>query len=230
MPSTDTMTILKGRFLECCDCYTICPCWVKERPDEDHCNALYVWTFDQESKIQGHKIGGTSIAAAAFYGNRGGLQAAIYVDEDLQDSEAKVLLLEAFSGQSLPSLQGLANLVGTVVDSGIAKITHKREPKGAKEEVWEVTVEVLQDDRYTTLAHAKGTSAFMEKGRDGNKQEREKPLALYDTALHDELGLQNNPVIVQAVERFEIAVSPLPGGPFVYAGRSGMAADFDYTP
>jgi hypothetical protein len=209
-------TKLSGRFLECCDCYTICPCWVKERPDEDHCSALYVWTFDLDAKIEGHPIGGKSIVAAAFYGNRGGLQAAIYVDQTLA-VEAQQLLLEAFAGKSLESLKGLARLVGTVVDSGVAKITHT-ETHGK----WDVTVEVNNSQ----IAHATGTNAIME-GRAGHL--RGKPLTLNDTALHDELGLQDV-VTVQAVERFEMAVAPLPGGPFVYAGRSGMAARFDYSP
>ena len=34
---------LVGRFLEACDCYAICPCWIDELPDEDRCTGLYVW-------------------------------------------------------------------------------------------------------------------------------------------------------------------------------------------
>jgi hypothetical protein len=57
---------------------------------------------------------------------------------------------------------------------------------------------------------------------------RSQPLTLNDTALDDELGI-DGAVTVQKVDRFEMAVSPLPGGPFVYSGRSGMAAKFNYS-
>jgi hypothetical protein len=76
MPSTHHNK-LKGKFIECCDCYTICPCWVKDRPDEDHCSSLYIWTFDEDAQIEGKDIGGKSVAAAAFHWGDGERQSAI---------------------------------------------------------------------------------------------------------------------------------------------------------
>jgi hypothetical protein len=241
---------LKGKFVECCDCYTICPCWVNERPDEDHCSALYIWTFDDDAKIEGRDIGGKSVAAAAFYRSRSGvksanldandkpekllgrpqlsidpeqqnadgeekepssnMQSAIYVD-DRMDKDVQQLLIDAFSGRTIKSLQSLQRLVGTVVDSGPAKIV-REESNGE----WTVTVEV----EGSRIAHATGEATEMGK--------LAKPLTLNDTALHDELGIEGA-VELQKVNRFEMAVSPLPGGPFVYSGRSGMAANFDYS-
>jgi hypothetical protein len=207
MASTDR---LKGRFVECCDCFTICPCWVHDRPDEDHCSSLYVWTFDEDAQIEGNAIGGKSVAAVAFYGNRSGTQSAIYVDMTL-DKSAQQDLLDAFSGKTNENLKSLGRLLGTIVDQSTAQITHKRDKMG-----WEVTVEV----EGIRLAHAAGTDAQMEG--------RSQPLTLNDTALHDELGIEGA-VGVQTVDRFEMAVSPLPGNPFVYSGRSGMAAKFNYS-
>jgi hypothetical protein len=201
---------LKGRFVECCDCFTICPCWVHDRPDEDHCSSLYIWTFDEDAQIEGKAIGGKSVAAVAFHGNRSGAQSAIYVDMTLDELTQQVLL-DAFSGKTHERLQGLARLLGTVIVQGAAQIMHKQDNTG-----WEVTVQA----EGSRIAHASGTHAKMEG--------RSKPLTLHDTALHDELGIEGA-VGVQQVSRFEMAVSPLPGGPFVYSGRSGMAANFDYS-
>jgi hypothetical protein len=243
---------LSGEFVECCDCYTICPCWVNERPDEDHCSSLYIWTFDEGSLIQGQPIGGISVAAAAFYRRRSGvksadnpkdkqeredkklgrpqisidpeqqnaddpaqtpssnMQSAIYVDDTL-DEPTRKLLIDAFSGRSIERLKCLQRLVGTVVDSGPATIDRKVSNGG-----WEITVTV----NGSRLAQASYTEATM-KGQDW-------PLSLNDTALHYELGIEGA-VELQKVSRFEMAVSPLPGGPFVYAGRSGMAARFNYS-
>jgi hypothetical protein len=240
---------LAGEFVECCDCYTICPCWVNERPDEDHCSSLYIWTFDDDAHIQGHPIGGKSVAAAAFYRRRSGvksadktdseerklgrpqisidpeqqqaendrqrtsssnMQSAIYVDDTL-DEPTQNLLIDAFSGRSIDRLKSLQRLVGTVVDSGPATIDRQVSNGG-----WEITVTV----NGSRLAQASYTEATM-KGQDW-------PLSLKDTALHYELGIEGA-VELQKVSRFEMAVSPLPGGPFVYAGRSGMAARFNYS-
>lgn len=243
---------LAGEFVECCDCYTICPCWVNERPDEDHCSSLYIWTFENGSQIEGHDIGGKSVAAAAFYRRRSSvksadnakdkqdreekklgrpqisidpeqqnadnpvltsssnMQSAIYVDDTL-DEPTRKLLIDAFSGRSIERLKSLQRLVGTVVDSGPATIDRHVSNGG-----WEITVTV----NGSRLAQASYTEATM-KGQDW-------PLSLKDTALHYELGI-DGAVELQKVSRFEMAVSPLPGGPFVYAGRSGMAARFNYS-
>jgi hypothetical protein len=244
---------LSGEFVECCDCYTICPCWVNERPDEDHCSSLYIWTFDDDAHIQGHPIGGKSVAAAAFYRRRSGvksadnandkkdgeekklgrpqisidpeqqnaeddrqqmpasnMQSAIYVDDRIEDPITRQLLIDAFSGRSIERLKCLQRLVGTVVDNGSATID--RHPSNGG---WEITVTV----NGSRIAQASYTEAKI--------RGQEWPLTLNDTALHYELGI-DGAVELQKVHRFEMAVSPLPGGPFVYAGRSGMAARFNY--
>lgn len=201
---------LHGQFLECCDCFTICPCWVNDRPDEDHCSAIYVWTLGADCVIDRQPVPeGTSVVAASFHGNRSGTQSAILVDERLTPALQR-LLIDAFSGRTVQRLQDLQRLVGTIVHAGPARIDVTRNGKR-----WEVSVSA----EGSQLARAHGGPATMEG--------RQKPLTLQDTALHDELGL-SAAVEVHRVERFELAVSALPGGPFVYAGRSGMAAPFAY--
>jgi hypothetical protein len=139
------------------------------------------------------------------------MQSAIYVDDTIEDPIAQKLLIDAFSGRSIERLKSLQRLVGMVVDSGPATIDRKVSNGG-----WEITVTV----NGSRLAQASYTEATM-KGQDW-------PLSLKDTALHYELGIEGA-VELQKVSRFEMAVSPLPGGPFVYAGRSGMAARFNYS-
>jgi hypothetical protein len=201
---------LTGEFIECCDCYTICPCWTDDTPDEDHCSAIYVWTFDDGTTIGGETLAGRSIVAASFHGDRGGSQSALYVDDTLSP-KAQQALLEAFAGRGGPTLRDISKLLGTIVDQGPAKITRTR--NGA---AWEVEVEL----KIGRLAYARGGPSIMD---DGNKV-----LTIDNSALHKELRL-TGPVEVQTVERLEMAVSPLPGGPFAYKGRAGMLARFDYS-
>jgi hypothetical protein len=206
---------LSGEFIECCDCYTICPCWTNDKPDEDHCSAIYVWTFDKGTTIGGETLDGRSIVAASFHGNRGGSQSALYVDDTLSP-KAQQALLGAFAGQGGPTLRDLSKLLGTIIDQGSAKITRTRNGEG-----WEVEVELEQGPlKYARLAYARGGPSIMDDGS--------KVLTIDHSALHKELRLMG-PVKVQAVERFEMAVSPLPGGPFTYKGRAGMLAQFNYS-
>ena len=228
-------TILKGQFLEFCDCYTICPCWVKDTPDEEHCSALYVWHFDPGCKIGGVDIGGKSVAMAAFHARRRGTQSAIFVDKTAAE-EGKRLLRQAFSSAvsnpAQPALDpalttamaGLKVLLGDVVQTAEASIVLAAPAPGnpADQKHLQVTVS-FEDDQgsCTTLAKAQYSDAIM--------QGQSTTLTLDHSALHDELKLQGA-VDVQRVERFEFDVASLPAAPFVLKARSGMRARFDYTP
>lgn len=206
---------LSGEFIECCDCYTICPCWTNDKPDEDHCSAIYVWTFDIGAMIAGEILDGRSIVAASFHGNRGGSQSALYVDDTLSP-KAQQALLGAFAGQGGSTLRDVSKLLGTIIDQGSAKITRSRNNDG-----WEVEVSVVQKSlKHARLAYARGGPSIMDDGL--------KVLTIDHSALHKELRL-TGPVEVQAVERFEMAVSPFLGGPFTYQGRAGMLARFNYS-
>lgn len=204
---------LKGEFIECCDCYTICPCWASDRPDEDHCSAIYIWTFDKGSLIGGEDVGEHSVVAASFHGNRGGSQSALYADSRLPP-RTQALLLDAFTGKGGETLQGLARLLGTVIDRGAATISNSRTGTDVNAE-WTIEVSVEQ----VRLAYATGRPAVMDEER--------LALTIDNSALHQELQLEG-PVAVQKMQRFEMAIAPLPGAPFAYAGRAGMRARFDY--
>lgn len=236
---TQTSTILRGQFLEFCDCYTICPCWVNETPDEEHCSALYLWHFDPDCMISGVDIGGKSLAMAAFHARRRGTQSAIFVDKTVA-AEGKALLLQAFSCAAsdnaqtsldpgvTKAMEGLKGLLGEVVQTAEASIVLVAPASGStdNQKDWQVTV-CFEDEEgnSTILAKAHYGDAIM-KGQENTVQPN--PLTLNNTALHDELKIQGN-VVVQRVERFEFDVASLPTAPFVLKARSGMSGRFDYT-
>lgn len=236
-----TQITLEGQFHEFCDCYTICPCWVNESPDEDHCSALYVWRFAPGCQIDGLAIGGGSIAVAAFHARGQRTQSAIFVDKRLDPvAQERLLALYATAGVkseggdqpenppagqeplvSNSGLDGLRRLLGMVVQTGIATFDWSDPEAGATEQS---SVALLLEG--SLLARASYQDAYMQSNKKG--VQRTTPLTLKDTALHDELALQEE-VVVQTVQRFEFDVSSLPGAAFVYAGRSGMRGHFRYS-
>lgn len=201
---------LSGTFVECCDCFTICPCWVADKPDEDHCSGLYVWAFDAGSKVAGIDVGGASVAAATFHGNRAGGQAVLFVDETL-GKPAQNALISAFSGRGGGALEDLSRLLGTIVDAGPARIeTDFREGR------FSVSVSI-------------GTSKLAAaNGEDKALDNKPLPMKLTDTALENELGIQGA-VTVQEMERLAVSVATLPGGAYQFKGRSGMRGQFAYA-
>lgn len=202
---------LTGDFIECCDCFTICPCWVAQIPDEEHCSALYIWKFSEGSKIEGEDVSGKSVVAATYHGLRRASQSAIYVDDKIKSEATRNALILAFSGKGGGPLKDLSNLTGATIDSGPAKIS-------AHFAAGEWSVEV------------KAQTALLAKssGIDREFKDQAGPVTLQKTALHKKLGLKGA-AIIQNVEQFEMAVSPLPGGPFIFSGRSGMRSSFHYS-
>lgn len=221
---------LSGAFVECCDCFTICPCWVADTPDEDHCSGLYVWHFAEGSKIGKFNVSGKSVAAATFHGNKAKGQAVLFVDQGLEQG-AQAALADAFSAprENLAGKPGknpmkaaapapredaladLVKLLGTVIDVRAAKI----EADFTKRDNFSVKVSLGA----TLLASADGKAKAFEN----------KPIAmtLSDTALEDELGIQGA-VTVQEMKSLRVADARLPGGPYQFTGRSGMRGQFRY--
>jgi hypothetical protein len=56
-----TSYALRGDFIESCDCFDLCPCWVDDDPDEDHRTGLVVWKLGEGSTI-GTKSGGLDVS------------------------------------------------------------------------------------------------------------------------------------------------------------------------
>jgi hypothetical protein len=202
---------LSGDLIECCDCFTICPCWVAEIPDEEHCSALYVWHFAAGSTIEGRDIGGRTVVAATYHGRRRSSQSAIYVDDTIVDEATRNALILAFSGKGGGSLADISSLTGSTIDAGAAKIT----VSFAVGE-WSVHVEA----KAALLASCVGSDREFD-GQTG-------PVSVEKTALHTKLGVKGA-VDIQDVSEFQIALSPLPSGPFVFSGRSGMRGTFAYS-
>lgn len=196
---------LAGDFLECCDCQTICPCWVDETPDEDHCSGIYVWRFDNDSALAGEPLAGLAVAVAAYHGKRGQAQSALYIDARTPP-RARQALIDGFTMASIAALQPLKALLGTIVavHDG-ATITF--EPQGAN---WQLSITKNQQ----TISQATVTDATPN-------------VTLRNTALHQEFGLQDE-VRVQRVAHFKQSDATLPSGAFEYRGRAGMAGRFHY--
>jgi hypothetical protein len=200
---------LSGTFVECCDCFTICPCWVADTPDEDHCSGLYVWTLDAGSKVAGLDVGGKSIAAATFHGLGGPGQAVLFVDETLGKAEQNALI-EAFCGKRGGPLEDLAKLLGTILDAVPAKITTTFAAGS-----FDVSVTV----KGSKLASAKGKPKLFKNEAD--------PMIVDNSALEAKLGIRGV-TQVQQMDNLSVSVAALPGGPYEFAGRSGMRGSFAY--
>jgi hypothetical protein len=200
---------LSGTFVECCDCFTVCPCWVADKPDDDHCSGLYVWTFDQGSRIAGFDVSHKSVAAATFHGNRTGGQAVLFADQTLV-APARNALIEAFSGRREGPLQDLAKLLGTIISSEPAIIETKFDA-----DEFRVSVTV----RGSKLASANGKAKYLDNQAD--------PMTLNNSALETELGIQGL-VEVQDMDNLSVSVATLPGGAYQFTGRSGMRGSFVY--
>ncbi|MDR0781448.1 MAG: DUF1326 domain-containing protein [Pseudomonadales bacterium] len=216
---------LTGDFVECCDCYTICPCWVSEIPDEDHCSGLYVWTFAAGSRIDGIDVGGLSIAAAAFHAVRSGGQSMFFLDTSpngggggADPDLAYDAILNAFTGaidrqdpgKDAGQFATLSKLLGTVIGHKPAKIAS-----------------AFDDGHFKVSVAVGGVRIAAAKGHDWVFQGEATPMSLSHTALTDELGIQSE-VRVQQMEKLTVNVAALPGGPLEFKGRAGMRGKFHY--
>lgn len=203
-------TRLNGHFIECCDCYTVCPCWVDEKADEGHCTGLYAWVFADDAEIAGTSLKGKAVAAASYHGRRQVTQTVLFLDPGLTDDQRDALV-RIFAGDEGARFRGLRSLLGDIVAKIPATITARRMTSN-----WSITIE--SDDQ--VLANAQGVDRVF--------SDRNGPITVSDTALDTEMGVDGS-VRVQDMKRLEIAVAALPGDPFVYVGRAGMAGQFDYS-
>lgn len=202
---------IAGTFVECCDCFTVCPCWTSDIPDEDHCSGLYVWTFREGSRIEGHDVGGRSVAAASFHAVRAGGQAMLFIDSKIAGA-ARHATVRAFTGKAGGPLKELSKLLGTIIGWESAEITAKFE-----KQKFSVCVGIADH----SVASASGEpKVFL--------ADNALPMTLSDTALTRELGIEG-PVQVQAMKSLTVAVAALPGGPLEFSGRWGARGRFQYA-
>lgn len=196
---------LTGDFVECCDCFTVCPCWVNDVPDEDHCSGLYLWSFAEGSEIDDIPVGGMHVAAAAFHAARSRGQAIFFIDAG-KNADAFEALRKAFSG-----LDALGKLLGDILDVQEATISSTFDQK-------DFVVEVIVEKRRIAKA----------EGEDKKFAEARPPMTLRNAALTDQLGIGSGEVRVQTMGDLTVDVAALPGGPLYLRGRSGMRGKFCY--
>lgn len=207
--------LLTGDFVECCDCFTICPCWVNEIPDEDHCSGLYLWSLGPGSRIGDVDVAGMQVAAASFHAVRAGGQAMFFIDAGNRNaqetSRIEHLLYDVFSGRLGTGLKALSKLLGTNLGYRPARITS-----------------TFAGSNFDVDVTVGGQSIARAAGKDNVVPGSACPTTLKDTALTEALGIGSRAVTVQRMGDLTMDVVALPGGPLNFRGRSGMRSRFTY--
>ena len=127
---------LTGRFLEACDCYAICPCWIDEVPDEARCTGLFAWDI-VAGEVHGHDVSGLRVVSLSYHeGKRRGSRQRVVLLYDEGASEAqRSALSEVFSGRSGGPLGELADMLGELASQRSAKIDISWDGQRAKLDV-----------------------------------------------------------------------------------------------
>jgi hypothetical protein len=114
---------LAGRFLEACDCFAVCPCWIDEVADEGECTGVFVWDITN-GEAKGHDVSGLRVASVSFHeGKRSTARQSVVllIDDRGNDSQASVLG-DVFSGRCGGPLGDLGMMLGELVAQRRAKI------------------------------------------------------------------------------------------------------------
>jgi hypothetical protein len=211
---------ISGTFIEACDCMLICPCWLDDEPDEDHCTGLFAWHIEAGT-INGTPVAGRRVVSVSTHsGGRksGRTTTALFVDDGASDAQLAVLA-SAFSGDVEGPLGELTDVSGTVLLHERARIEVTAFGMGQ-----EVTVRPVPTGPGDEPAHLVQVSA--EPRVFGGES---RPLTLHNTALHKELQVPDNGAVTAHLgEQFSVHVPVLPGGFTDLKGRSGMTGRFRY--
>jgi hypothetical protein len=120
---------LQGSFSEACDCYSICPCWTGNNPDEGQCTGLFTWDLE-EGSIDGVDVAGLRAASVShhtgFRGDDARQRVVLLIDESATQRQSDALVA-AFTGSLGGPLQELADLLGELLGVEHAPITIRRE-------------------------------------------------------------------------------------------------------
>lgn len=114
---------LQGSFMELCDCFAVCPCWVGQNPTEDRCTGAFGWVIE-DGQVGGIEVGGLRVVSVSFHsGHRdaGGQEVYLFVDENASDTQFGALV-ELFTGQRGGPLGELGTLMGVLRGSSRAPI------------------------------------------------------------------------------------------------------------
>ncbi|HWM57566.1 MAG TPA: DUF1326 domain-containing protein [Pseudonocardia sp.] len=207
--------LLAGRFVEACDCSLICPCWLDDDPDEDHCTGLFAWHIE-EGTINGQPVDGRRVVSVSTHtGGRRDRRTstALFVDDGATDAQ-RDLLCSAFAGELEGPLRDLAAVTGVVLQRERARIDLVETATD-----WQVTVRPAASPE-----HLVSVTAAQRVFRDETR-----PLTLHTTALHRELAVPGDgAVTAYRGGELSVHVPVLPAGYTDVNGRSGMAGRFRY--
>lgn len=234
-----TSYLISGKFLESCDCFDLCPCWVAEDPDEEHCTGLVAWALDDKSKVNGTSVAGARVAAVTSHNGQRrstGAVTVLFVDRGSLDGACTELLATAFSGlvddKPAPGPLGdLARVTGTVLHARPAKINI-----GGDEKAWTLDIRPTDDPASGSVVRVEGRPAAFpdppggaDRDGDGNTTPPAlgPELTLNGTALHAELRIKGD-ATAQHTTKLDVLVPALPGGYLTVKGRSGMRGEFCY--
>ncbi|HKY95475.1 MAG TPA: DUF1326 domain-containing protein [Kiloniellales bacterium] len=121
---------VEGKYMEACNCETVCPCIFFSPPTEGQCTAFIVWEVDKGNRGDVRLDGLRAALLAHAKGNmkNGNWQVALYVDERANDAQREALSA-IFSGGAGGHLSALGPLIGEVLGVRPAKISVMRSGK-----------------------------------------------------------------------------------------------------
>lgn len=195
---------LSGSFYEACDCFTVCPCWTGNDPDEGQCTGIFTWDIE-EGSIDGVDVGGLrSVSVSAHNGFRGAeaMQRVVIIIDDTATQQQSDAVVAAFTGSLGGPLRELSELLGELVAVEHAPITLRRE------------------GRLTTLTV--GRSIFVEGV--GTEGPSGRLMTLNEGELSEVLG---TPAEIGESYRFRVGL-PKAGMTMDLRGRSTMTGRFSY--
>ncbi|MEZ5412245.1 MAG: DUF1326 domain-containing protein [Acidimicrobiales bacterium] len=231
---------LAGRFIEVCDCILLCPCWVNETPDDNHCTGLFLWDIGtrdgqpldpdetNHSVIDGAPVTELRVVSVSVHQGRRPIRGAeeqpddyegtwtVLIVDDQATPEQYAALVEAFSGRAGGTMAELAEVSGRVLHSFQAAIELNQAANGG----WVIKVRAGHDGAAALVDVVSEPAVFPpEPG----------PLALHRTALDHELGVKAGTVVeAHTATNLNLNVASLPGGYLEVTGRSGMTGEFLY--
>lgn len=195
---------LRGKFFELCDCYTICPCWVDQPPDEGRCTGAFCWRID-DGHISDLDVSGRCVVSVSFHaGHRdnGGQDVHVFVDDGASDDQFAELV-RTFTGGNGGPLGELQRLMGSLSNAERTPI--------------ELTTE--GDHLSVTVGRIVSGDAAVMRGADGEVTE------LHSGRLSEVLGPRAE---VGRSSTFRIALGGQSASIEV-AGRAAMRGDFHYA-
>jgi hypothetical protein len=211
---------LSGVFTEACDCTLVCPCWLDDAPDEEHCTGLFAWQLGGDSRIDGVAVAGLNVVSVSTHsgGRRAGNTSTAVFVSDTATEEQFTLLAAAFSGRLDGPLADLADVSGAVLVTSRATVEVTADTAG-----WHIVAGVPGTERVpgTGLVEVTGSAASF-----AGEQE---PLGLAHTALDKELGVTGGGVVAHRTDQLAVRVPVLPGAYLDVKGRSAMRGRFQYA-